>query len=421
MIARKLLKPYASLLDCKIRKCISIESLKCKSFSDSARYLPVGNMQSYGEICLPGEGSAAIFSKNQRKININHEQMIVTVSSNVTVGELMLHLERDGYYIRVYPGGNNVTVGGCVAADVHGKSSHKYGTFGNQLENILIYDLKSSTKMLINKDDVLFRYTVSGFGATGIILEANIKIFKIPGKSLYVDSVKVKLESELIGKLIKICDSSDDVAAWFSVQGDTFYSKIIFAKWCQSESLERRNFLKYLYPVAFSVLGLTLLNKIAYRLLAVYIHNKSESGYLTQFQTTFPLNEVTGWKFIYGLKFIERQFLVDFDSANAFFEELLGLMRSHKINSPFCAIKIFNGDRVGLMSFARAGVSFNILHRGSELEFSKALSILLDKYQAPEYLAKSSKSSSTFPKYYDNYDAWIKLMRKNNVSSLYFD
>lgn len=417
----KFFQPYASFFDLKIRKCINVESLNNKKYFNNVSYLPVGNQQSYGEICLPGKGSVAIVSKSQNEIVINHDQMIVKVSSNVTVGELMLRLEREGYYIKVYPGGNNVTVGGCVAADVHGKSSHKFGTFGNHLESILIFDLKSSSKILVTKDDSIFKFTVAGFGATGLILEVHIKIYKIPGKSLQLDSVKVRLPNELIARLIKICESNDDVAAWFSIQGNNFYSKIIFAKWSREQSVKRKNFLTYFYPIVFIIIGINYLHKISYKLLALYIFNKNEYGYLTQFQTTFPLNEVKGWKYIYGSKFIERQFLIEFSSANIFFEELLCLMKLHKIQSPFCAIKVFNGDRLGVMSFARAGVSFNILHRSSELDFSKELSVLLDKFKAPEYLAKSSKSNSTFPKYYDNFEEWINLMKTNNISSEYFN
>lgn len=416
----RFLKPYANF-DVKIRDCININSLRFKNLSNNTKYLPIGNLQSYGEICIPGIDSVAITTNRLKKININKDEMSVIVSSNVTVGELMLSLEEQGYYIKVYPGGCNVTVGGCVAADAHGKSSHKYGTFGNHIKNILIFDFNSSNKVLLSHDDLLFKYTISGFGATGIILEVSIRIYKIPGKSFQIDSIKVNTPKELIGKLINICETNDDVAGWFSVQENRIYSKIIYAKWCQRESLRRKNLLVYLFPIAFAVLGMKFFYKISYRLLAYYIYNKNDSACLTQFQTTFPLNDVKGWKYLFGFSFIERQFLIDFNSADIFFDELLCLMKIHKINSPFCAIKIFNGERVGLMSFARAGISFNILYRSNEIIFSRKLSVLLEKFKAPEYLAKSSKKNTTFPKNYDDYDLWINFMKEKNISTLYFE
>ena len=44
-----------------------------------------------------------------------------------------------GYFLPVSPGSAEVTIGGAVAADVHGKNHHKYG-FRNHVSKILLID-----------------------------------------------------------------------------------------------------------------------------------------------------------------------------------------------------------------------------------------------------------------------------------------
>ena len=87
------------------------------------------------------------------------------------------------------PGSGNITLGGAIAADVHGKNHEKFGSFCNYLNELTI--MCSNGKILKcnekkNKD--LFRATCGGMGLTGIILSAKIKLIKLKSTTMKIQN-----------------------------------------------------------------------------------------------------------------------------------------------------------------------------------------------------------------------------------------
>ena len=158
-----------------------------------------------------------------------------------------------------------------------------------------------------------------------------------------------------------------------------------------------------------------------HRLMAWVIYTKNEPRYVSQDQANFPLGNMLGWQKVFGPSFIERQVVIGFAEFELFIDELIPLMRLFKINSSLCAIKIFNSNGPGDMSFVRPGVSFNILHPGDQLDFTKKLNCVLNRYGAVEYLGKSQAGISIFPKGYGNYTTWLQCFEKNAIKSMFVE
>ena len=93
---------------------------------------------------------------------------VLVAEAGVTLGEIIEAFLSRGWFVPVTPGTKFVSLGGAIAADVHGKNHHKHGSFGGFVEWIDVVGADGEIRRCSRKENAdLFAWTIGGMGLTG--------------------------------------------------------------------------------------------------------------------------------------------------------------------------------------------------------------------------------------------------------------
>ncbi len=150
-----------------------------------------GMARSYGD-AAQRHGGVVIDTTGLASFDLDAERGLVRAQAGVTLGRLLTALEPEGWVLPVVPGTQHVTVGGAIAADIHGKNHAVAGTFGAHVEAMVLLTAAGDLRELTAEHEPeLWRATVGGMGLTGVILSAAIRLKRLPGPLLSVDTDRV--------------------------------------------------------------------------------------------------------------------------------------------------------------------------------------------------------------------------------------
>lgn len=113
----------------------------------------------------------------------------ITCGAGVALDVLLRHLVARGRFVPVLPGTGRVTVGGAVAADVHGKNHHRDGSFGRHVLQLRVVDGRGEARVLTPADEA-FDGVVAGMGLAGVVTEATLRTAPADSAWLAVDTVR---------------------------------------------------------------------------------------------------------------------------------------------------------------------------------------------------------------------------------------
>ncbi|MCP5025549.1 MAG: FAD-binding oxidoreductase [Actinomycetia bacterium] len=114
----------------------------------------------------------------------------ITVQGGVSLDTLLRRIVPSAWFVPVSPGTRQVTIGGAIACDVHGKNHHRDGSWGDHVRSLRLLTGDGQIREIGPRgpDPDLFRATVGGMGLTGVILEATIHLVAVPSSRLVVDT-----------------------------------------------------------------------------------------------------------------------------------------------------------------------------------------------------------------------------------------
>ena len=125
--------------------------------------------RSYGDNAQNGGGLVVDMTALSRIHTVDSDTHLVDVDGGVNLDQLMRAALPLGLWVPVLPGTRQVTVGGAIACDIHGKNHHSAGSFGNHVRSMDLLTADGEIRQLTpdGPDSELFWATVGGNGLTG--------------------------------------------------------------------------------------------------------------------------------------------------------------------------------------------------------------------------------------------------------------
>jgi decaprenylphospho-beta-D-ribofuranose 2-oxidase len=167
------------------------EMLRAVGSSSGGGVIPRGLGRSYNNAAQSADGLVLSTVRLNQIISLEPVTGVAVCEAGVTLEQLMIAGLPHGWFVPVSPGTRQVTIGGAIAADVHGKNHHVAGSFASHVPEFSLLspvgELKTVTR---DGDHELFWATAGGMGLTGLITSATVQLTKVQTSMVKVDTMR---------------------------------------------------------------------------------------------------------------------------------------------------------------------------------------------------------------------------------------
>jgi decaprenylphospho-beta-D-ribofuranose 2-oxidase len=384
--------------------------------------------RSYGDPAQNAGGIVLDMTGMDRIHEVDVDSGLVTLDPGVSLDTLMREMLPHGLWVPVLPGTRQVTVGGAIACDIHGKNHHSAGSFGNHVVSmdLLTADGRVRTLTPDGPEQELFWATVGGAGLTGVIVRATVRLKHVESAYFYVDSDRTASLDETLELFKNGSDSDYDYSmAWFDAiatgpkLGRAVFSRGSLATADQLPDKLKSQPLKFDAPQLLTlpdVFPNGLANKLTFGILGeAWFRKAPKKGRgLIQNLTAFyhPLDMFGEWNRGYGSKgFLQYQFIVPF-SAEAQLRAIVSRIAGSGHVSFLNVLKRMGESSRAPLSFPMPGwtITVDFPIKAGLHEFCEDLDKMVLEVGGRLYLAKDSRTSAeTFHRMYPRIDEWRKI------------
>jgi decaprenylphospho-beta-D-ribofuranose 2-oxidase len=384
--------------------------------------------RSYGDPAQNAGGLVLDMTDLAGVHSIDPDTGLADVDAGVSLDTLMRAALPHGLWVPVLPGTRQVTIGGAIGADVHGKNHHTKGSFGNHVRSMQLVTADGSVRELTpdGQESELFWATVGGMGLTGVVVRATVALHRTESAYFVVDTDRTADLDELMALLT---DGSDDTygysAAWFDTTttgaalGRAVLTRGSLATVDQLPAKLRGQPLKFDAPQLLTVPDVFpngLANRYTLRAFSEVWYRKApkrQRGSVQNISTFYQVLDLFGdWNRLYGSRgFLQYQFVVPFGEEPTFRRVVEKIAHSPHA-SGLNVLKRFGDGNAAPLSFPIPGwtitVDFPVV-RGLD-RFCTELDEMVLGAGGRLYLAKESRTDAqTFRRGYPRFDEWRKV------------
>jgi decaprenylphospho-beta-D-ribofuranose 2-oxidase len=365
--------------------------------------------RSYGDAAQSAGADVVDMTGAAEVLAADLEGAEIEVEAGISLDRLMHLFVPLGLFVPVTPGTRYVTVGGAIAADIHGKNHHRAGTFSQHVRWLDLLTADGTVRRVSPEQDAeLFWATAGGMGLTGVILRARVAMTPIESARLLVDTDRTPDLDALLTLLTETDQEYDYSVAWIDCvttgrrMGRSVLTRGRFARQEELPSRQQADPLRYAAGVRMSAPDIfpsgllnratvAAFNEVWYRTSPARRRNESQS--IPAF--FHPLDGVGSWNRIYGRRgFVQYQFVVPFGQEEALREAMVRISASGTA-SFLAVLKRFGPGNPGPLSFPTSGwtLALDIPVGGSALAgLLDGLDELVAGAGGRIYLAKDSRA-----------------------------
>jgi decaprenylphospho-beta-D-ribofuranose 2-oxidase len=382
--------------------------------------------RSYGDPAQNSGGVVIEMTGLDRIQTIDAQSGTVTVDAGVSLDTLMRELLPHGLWLPVLPGTRQVTVGGAIGSDIHGKAHHVEGSFGNHVLSLDLATADGRIRTLTpdGPEAGLFWATVGGMGLTGVVLGATLHVNHVETAYFLVDTEQIGNLDDLMARQSTGDEDYVESVSWFDAVttgkhlGRGILTRANHATVADLPAKKREQPLKFDAPQLLTVPDVFpsgLLNRVTAKMFSEVWYRRSPTKLaavqnITQF--LHPLDIAGNWNRVYGPHgFLQYQFVVPFGAEDAIREAVHTIAHSGHV-SALNVLKRFGAGNRAPLSFPTPGwtlcVDFPV--RPGLNELCDRLDALVLAAGGRLYLAKESRTTpDALQRMYPRIDEWRKI------------
>ena len=393
------------VLDCRmerLREPGALPGLLDRSDTLIAR----GNGRSYGDAALNPDLTLSMLAMD-RMGAFDEETGLLTCEAGVLLSDVLDTFLPRGWFPPVVPGTKFVTVGGMIAADVHGKNHHRAGTFGAHVESLRLATADGEVRTCSRAQHAdLFHATVGGMGLTGVILSASFRLEPVETAYVMAETVAAGDLDEAMA-VFEASRGWPNSVAWVDclARGAKLGRSLVTrGEFMARGALPARLARAPLLPAPASRLTVpfdappVLLNRASVRLFNTLHHRcgRTRGGARpVHFEPFFfPLDRIGGWNRLYGRRgFVQYQCVLPKAASPAGLAALLERVAKAGRGSFLAVLKLFGPEGEGMMSFPMEGytLALDFPMCDGTLALLDDLDAITHRHGGRVYLAKDAR------------------------------
>ena len=367
-----------------------------------------GNGRSYGDSALSPRNTIDM-RRFDRMISFDPDTGVLVAEAGVMLSDVIDAFLPRGWFPMITPGTRLITLGGAIAADVHGKNHHIDGSFRACVDWIDVMGRDGSVTRAARDDNAdLFGWTIGGMGLTGIILRCAIRLR--PVQSGWIRQQMIPAEN--LGAAMRAFEDMMDTTysvAWIDCAAKGVHlgrSLLMIGEFARPDEVrpqQRHRPLdvpaktKHTFPFNLPGFALNPLTVRAFNALYFRMGRRKAGFSIVDWDAFFyPLDAIAKWNRLYGRRgFMQFQCVLPTETAEAGLHALLEAISDSGQASFLSVLKRF-GPQTSPISFPMEGYTLALDFPRSRraIELMPRLDAITLAHRGRFYLAKDSRMAA---------------------------